>query len=62
MGAAIASIGFAAQLVQLGMGQPTILIAYSLAAFLAGGISGGLMYWVIVCRKVGRAQFLVRFG
>lgn len=55
IGAGIASIGFAAQLVQLGTGQPTMLLAYSLAAFLAGGISGGLMYWVIVCRKAGRA-------
>ena len=55
IGAVIAAIGFAAQLAQLGTGQPSMVLGYSLAAFLAGGVSGGLMYWAIAGRKTGRA-------
>lgn len=55
IGAGIAVLGFVAQLVQLGIGQPVMVVAYVLAAFLAGGSSGGLVYWLIAGRKAGSA-------
>ena len=47
----IAGIGFLAQYASELQGAPTIVNGYAVVAFLAGGISAGLVYWLAVARR-----------
>jgi hypothetical protein len=56
LGIGIAALGFLAQLVGVGFGQPLTVMGYPLAAFGASGLAGGLLYWLIAGRTAGTAR------
>lgn len=53
---AVAVVGFLAQYASELQGQPTIVNAYALTAFLVGGLAAGIIYWLIAGRKAGRQR------
>lgn len=53
VGIAIALLGVMAQFESEVAGQPTILNAYALTAFITAGFVAGLAYWLIAGRKAG---------
>lgn len=55
VGMLIAGAGFLAQSVSETTGQPTIVNAYALAAFLAAGLVAGIVYWLLAGRRAGGA-------
>ena len=53
VGIVIALLGLMAQFESEVAGQPTILNAYALTAFITAGFVAGLAYWLIAGRKAG---------
>lgn len=56
VGIAIALLGVMAQFESEVAGQPTILNAYALTAFITAGFVAGLAYWLIAGRKAGSGR------
>ncbi len=56
VGIAIALLGVMAQFESEVTGQPTILNAYALTAFITAGFVAGLAYWLIAGRKAGSGR------
>jgi hypothetical protein len=54
VGMLIAGVGLLAQSISETTGQPTIVNAYALGAFLAAGLLGGIAYWLVAGRRAGR--------
>jgi len=52
-GMLIAGAGFLAQYASENSGQPTIANTYGLASFLAAGLIGGLVYWMLAGARAG---------
>ena len=60
VGLAIALGGFAAEYLNEVAGQPSIVNAYALRAFLAVGILSGLAYWLVAGRRAGESAAMRR--
>lgn len=55
-GFSIAVLGFLTQISGYGFEQPLSVILYVLAAFLTGGMSAGLVYWLVSGRHAGKSR------